>query len=113
MPLNIVDTASPPALGTQATHAGVPSNLNTLVADTPPSIGASAAPLLSGVTKAGVTLSYFVLTIVTGSIALLLIVLLWLSWTVGSDVKAAYAHVMNPHSYRLRILYSRQPRSRR
>ncbi len=96
MVLKITDTASPPGLGAEAMAGGVPPNLNKLEADTPPSIGASAAKVLSGVTKAGVTLSYFVLTIVTGSIVLLLVVLVWLNFSVGNDVKRAYAQVMNP-----------------
>jgi hypothetical protein len=98
MALNITNAGPPPPL--QGVEATVASGANTLPANTPPNtpppIGASAAPVLPGVTRAGVKLAYFVLTIVTGSIVLLLLVLVWLNSSVGNDVKNAYAQVMNP-----------------
>ncbi len=75
--------------------ATAPSGLSGLAPASPAQIGASASNL-TGTARAGVILSYFVLSIVTGSIVLLLAALIWLNYNVSDDVRRPYASVMNP-----------------
>jgi hypothetical protein len=95
MALDIQGTANPSSTGDEKSQAETAFRRD-LSKEAPDAVATSAVLVLPAMAKAGLSLSYFVLSIVTGSIALLLICLVWMGSMVGNDVTQAYRQVLDP-----------------